>query len=116
VAAVLLSGRPLILGEALEVSDAFVAAWLPGTEGQGVADVLFGEYKPTGRLSRAWPRAIEPASAQMNPKSESLFPIGFGLPFVEDGVPASSAVKTASDPPKFDWYAVLDPAGQIICF
>src|SRR5262249_37856258 len=41
VITVLLSGRPLILGPALDASDAFIAAWLPGTEGQGVADVLF---------------------------------------------------------------------------
>ena len=47
---VLLSGRPLILDEALDMADAFVAAWLPGTEGQGVADVLFGDYAPTGKL------------------------------------------------------------------
>ena len=56
VVTVLLSGRPLILGNALDTSDAFLAAWLPGTEGQGVADVLFGDYKPTGKLPRQWPR------------------------------------------------------------
>ncbi len=49
VVTVLISGRPLILGNALDASDAFLAAWLPGTEGQGVADVLFGDYKPTGK-------------------------------------------------------------------
>ncbi|HWY31510.1 MAG TPA: glycoside hydrolase family 3 N-terminal domain-containing protein, partial [Candidatus Acidoferrum sp.] len=56
VVTVLISGRPLILGNALDASDAFLAAWLPGTEGQGVADVLFGDYKPTGKLPRPWPR------------------------------------------------------------
>ncbi len=50
VVVVLLSGRPLILGDVLDRADALVAAWLPGTEGQGVADVLFGDYKPTGKL------------------------------------------------------------------
>ena len=55
VIAILLSGRPLVLGRALDASDALIAAWLPGTEGQGVADVLFGDYKPTGKLPRIWP-------------------------------------------------------------
>lgn len=56
VATILLSGRPLILGSVLEASDAFLAAWLPGTEGAGVADMLFGAVKPTGKLPREWPR------------------------------------------------------------
>ena len=53
---ILLSGRPLILGSALDESDAFVAAWLPGTEGEGVADDLFGDAKFTGKLAREWPQ------------------------------------------------------------
>jgi len=55
---VVVAGRPLILGDALEMADAVVAAWLPGTEGAGVADVLFGDYKPTGKLSFSWPRSM----------------------------------------------------------
>jgi beta-glucosidase len=43
--------RPLIINDVLKQADAFIAAWLPGTEGQGVANVLFGDYKPTGKLS-----------------------------------------------------------------
>jgi beta-glucosidase len=70
VVVILLSGRPLIADEAIEAADAFIAAWLPGTEGAGVADVLFGDYKPTGKLSFAWPRAQDP-----------LFPYGFGLTY-----------------------------------
>ena len=50
VVVVLVSGRPMIINEALPASNAFVAAWLPGTEGQGVADVLFGDQQPTGSL------------------------------------------------------------------
>ncbi len=57
VVTVLLSGRPLVLGQALNNSDALVAAWLPGTEGAGVADVLFGSAKPVGKLPRTWPRS-----------------------------------------------------------
>jgi beta-glucosidase len=75
VITVLLSGRPLILDSALDASDAFVAAWLPGSEGQGVADVLFGDFKPTGKLPRNWPR--ENHSDNQNP----IFPRGFGLTY-----------------------------------
>jgi len=78
---VLLSGRPLILGDTLTVSDALLAAWLPGTEGQGVADVLFGDYAPTGKLPRLWPRdnnGLSP-SALADTGGTPLFPAGFGL-------------------------------------
>jgi beta-glucosidase len=81
VVTVLLSGRPLILGNALDASDAFLAAWLPGTEGQGVADVLFGDYKPTGKLPRQWPRDNNGlATAAVQPTvSAPLFPQGYSL-------------------------------------
>jgi beta-glucosidase len=55
VITILYSGRPLILHSALANSDAFVAAWLPGTEGLGLTDVLFGDFKFKGKLPRAWP-------------------------------------------------------------
>jgi beta-glucosidase len=80
VVTIMLSGRPLILGPALDNSDAFVAAWLPGTEGQGVADVLFGDYKPTGKLPRLWPRDQGQAAAN-DMTGEPLFPFGFGLTY-----------------------------------
>jgi beta-glucosidase len=80
VATVLLSGRPLVLGAALESSDAFVAAWLPGTEGRGVADVLFGDVKPTGKLPRAWPRNNDQLAANAMP-GKPLFEFGFGLTY-----------------------------------
>jgi beta-glucosidase len=54
VVTILFSGRPLVLNSALTDSDAFVAAWLPGTEGLGITDVLFGDHKFTGKLPRAW--------------------------------------------------------------
>jgi beta-glucosidase len=80
VVTVLYSGRPLILGSALEDSDAFVAAWLPGTEGQGIAEVLFGDYRPTGRLPRVWPKdnqRLASAEAAVDP----MFPRGYGLTY-----------------------------------
>jgi beta-glucosidase len=80
VVTILLSGRPLILGSALDNSDAFIAAWLPGTEGQGVADVLFGDYKPTGKLPREWPHDWGQAAAN-DMTGEPLFPFGFGLTY-----------------------------------
>ncbi len=74
------SGRPLILDAALENSDALVAAWLPGTEGEGIADVLFGDAKPTGKLPRLWPRNNEQLS-DLNAVGEPLFPFGYGLTY-----------------------------------
>src|SRR5262249_50702773 len=81
VVTILLSGRPLILGAALEASDAFVAAWLPGTEGQGVADVLFGLFKPTGKLPRPWPREAQVTSSELKSDAGVLFPFRFGLSY-----------------------------------
>ncbi len=82
VVTVLFSGRPMILGSALERSDALVAAWLPGTEGEGVADVLFGDYKPTGKLSYTWPRSMDQLPINVGDESyDPLFPFGFGLSY-----------------------------------
>jgi beta-glucosidase len=80
VTTLLLSGRPLILGSMLDSSDAFIAAWLPGTEGQGVADVLFGDVKPTGKLPREWPLNNDQLAANAM-KGKPLFKSGFGLTY-----------------------------------
>jgi beta-glucosidase len=82
VALVLLSGRPLILGEALGLCDALVAAWLPGTEGQGVADVLLGGYAPSGKLPCSWPRSMSQIPINVGDANyDPLFAYGFGLKF-----------------------------------
>ncbi|MBV9929285.1 MAG: glycoside hydrolase family 3 C-terminal domain-containing protein [Acidobacteria bacterium] len=82
VVVVLFSGRPLIINDALAKADAFVAAWLPGTEGQGVADVLFGDYRPTGKLSFTWPRSTAQLPINVGDRDyDPLFPYGFGLTF-----------------------------------
>ena len=82
VVVVVVSGRPLILGDALGQADALVAAWLPGTEGAGVADVLFGDYKPTGKLSFSWPRSMAQIPINVgDPGYDPLFPYGFGLTY-----------------------------------
>ena len=80
VVVVLLSGRPLILGDVLTQADALVAAWLPGSEGQGVADILFGTAPPTGKLSYAWPRTVDQLPMHGASK-DPLFPFGFGLTY-----------------------------------
>ena len=56
---IILSGRPLIITEALPEADAWLAAWLPGSEGQGVVDLLFGEYPFIGKLPVSWPRSMD---------------------------------------------------------
>jgi beta-glucosidase len=79
VVVVLVSGRPMILTGVLPQVDAVLAVWLPGTEGEGVADVLFGDYKPTGKLSMPWPRSMtqNPVSAA-DEERNLLFPAGYG--------------------------------------
>jgi beta-glucosidase len=82
VVVILVSGRPLIINDALNMSDAFIAAWLPGTEGEGVADVLFGDYKPTGKLSQSWPRSMDQIPIHYgDPNYNPLFPYGYGLTY-----------------------------------
>jgi beta-glucosidase len=78
---ILLSGRPLIVAEHLPQWDAFVAAWLPGSEGDGIAQVLFGEVPFTGKLPFTWPRSMGqiPLSALQASEDSPLFPFGYGL-------------------------------------
>ncbi|MBU7579957.1 MAG: glycoside hydrolase family 3 C-terminal domain-containing protein [Porphyrobacter sp.] len=77
--AVFFSGRPLWVNRELNAADAFVAAWLPGSEGAGVADVLFGKVQPSGRLSFSWPANCD--GAPLNGADGALFPRGYGLGF-----------------------------------
>ncbi len=92
VVVILMSGRPMILGVALTYANAFIAAWLPGTEGQGVADVLFGDYAPTGKLGHSWPRSMEQIPINVGDKSyDPLFPFGFGLTYDNPTPPAPAA-------------------------
>jgi len=80
VVLVVVSGRPMILGETLERSAAVVAAWLPGSAGEGVADVLFGEAPAVGKLAFTWPRSVDQLPLGHGDKIEDpLFPYGFGL-------------------------------------
>jgi beta-glucosidase len=82
VVVVLVSGRPMIVTDVLGEADAFVAAWLPGTEGQGVADVLFGDYAPTGKLAFSWPRSMQQVPVNVGDGTyEPLFKLGHGLTY-----------------------------------
>uniref|UniRef100_A0A7N2R399 Beta-glucosidase n=1 Tax=Quercus lobata TaxID=97700 RepID=A0A7N2R399_QUELO len=77
---VVVSGRPLVIEPYLESMDALVAAWLPGTEGQGVADVLFGDYGFTGKLARTWFKRVDQLPMNVGDAHyDPLFPFGFGL-------------------------------------
>jgi beta-glucosidase len=123
VVSVFLSGRPLFAGAELNLSDAFVAAWLPGTQGQGVADVLVAGKtgKPargfTGKLPFPWPvDAVSPVKAP-------LFPAGYGLtyaskakvgpvnedPHVDLVASASEGVYVALGKVPSPWHLSLDP-------
>ena len=78
---VLVSGRPRIISDQLPLMDALVAAWLPGTEGQGVADLLFGDYPFVGKLSFSWPRSMAqlPLAALRASAAGPLWEYGYGL-------------------------------------
>ncbi|MEO0033451.1 MAG: hypothetical protein RIS94_3209 [Pseudomonadota bacterium] len=103
VVSVFLSGRPLFTGPQMNASDAFVAAWLPGSQGQGVADVLVAGRDGkaardfTGRLPFPWPAdAVSPVTAP-------LFPAGYGLSYAH---PAT--VGPVGEDPKVDLAAALN--------
>ena len=91
VVAVFLSGRPLWVNPEMNASDAFVAAWLPGSEGGGIADVLFKApngsvpYDFHGKLSFAWPRTPQQTAVVLQPGDSPLFPYGYGLRYHDDG-------------------------------
>jgi beta-glucosidase len=63
----------------LEESAAFIAAWLPGSEGQGVSDMLFGEFNFQGKLSFSWPKTF--TSDKNKRAAKPLFPLGYGLQY-----------------------------------
>jgi beta-glucosidase len=124
VVTIFLSGRPLFVGKLLNLSDAFVAAWLPGTQGQGIADVLVARRggKPlrdfTGRLAFAWP------DDALSPIKHPLFPLGYGLsyrragrldpvsenPRIDPGAAVNETVFIAHGKSPAPWHLSLDSA------
>jgi len=89
VVVILLSGRPRIITDQLPLAEAWVAAWLPGTEGAGIADALFGDYPFTGKLPYSWPRSNGQLPININNSADKtgcdapLFPFGYGLTYGE---------------------------------
>lgn len=86
VVTVLISGRPLVITNQLNQSNAFVAAWLPGSEGDGIAEVLFGDYNFKGKLPHSWPASVNDFKGKFGPnfwdKSiNPLFEFGYGLSY-----------------------------------
>ncbi len=88
VVAIFLTGRPLVMNDELDASDAFVVAWWPGSEGAGIADVIFRKpdgsvnHPFTGKLSFSWPRDTTQTAVNRNDREYSpLFPYGFGLSY-----------------------------------
>ncbi|WP_433462841.1 glycoside hydrolase family 3 protein [Spirillospora sp. CA-128828] len=81
VVVVLVSGRPLDIARELPRWDALVASWLPGTQGEGVADVLYGDTAPSGRLPVTWMRDASQQPINKDDGKKPLFPFGYGLTY-----------------------------------
>jgi len=82
VIVIILSGRPLVIKDHVDRWNGFIAAWLPGMAGEGVSDVLFGDFSPTGKLSFSWPR--DTGQLPLNEGDQDydpLFPFGHGLSY-----------------------------------
>jgi len=97
VVTVLVSGRPLDIAAQLPDWSALLASWLPGSEGEGVADVLFGDYNPTGRLPVTWPASASQEPINSGDGQTGLFAFGDGLSYPTTGPsPSPSASPTPS--------------------
>ncbi|MBN1695399.1 glycoside hydrolase family 3 C-terminal domain-containing protein [candidate division WOR-3 bacterium] len=93
VVVILISGRPLIIESIIPYSDAIIAAWLPGTEGQGITDVLFDDYNPSGLLSHSWPAEMEDIPINFGDAIyEPLFEYGYGITDLADSPPGSAPI------------------------
>jgi beta-glucosidase len=103
VIVILISGRPLIIEPIIPYSDAIFAAWLPGTEGRGITDILFGDYNPTGILSHSWPRKMDDIPINYGDENyDPLFEYDFGITTLENSTLGSApkvyaAVITSSE-------------------
>lgn len=87
--AVFLSGRPMWVNSHMNAADAFVAAWLPGSEGGGVADVLFGKADFKGKLPFSWPKLATQYVLNVGDKGyDPLFAYGYGLSYAKPGTVA----------------------------
>lgn len=83
---ILISGRPLVVTNEISKSNAFVAAWLPGSEGEGIAEVLFGDYNFKGKLPHSWPKMLNDYEYKYGPNFwdktlKPLYEFGFGMTY-----------------------------------
>lgn len=83
---VLISGRPLVTTKQIYLSDAFIAAWLPGSEGGGIAEVLFGDYDFKGKLPHSWPNSVNDFKGKYginywDKSKKPLYEFGYGLTY-----------------------------------
>ncbi|MGC9671499.1 glycoside hydrolase family 3 N-terminal domain-containing protein [Planosporangium sp. 12N6] len=102
VVTVLVSGRPLDIAAQLPDWSALLAAWLPGSEGAGVADVLFGDYNPTGKLPVTWPASADQEPINDGDGKTGLFGYGYGLSYPTGGptpTPAPTPTPTPTSTP-----------------
>jgi beta-glucosidase len=105
---VVVSGRTQVLTDQLGEIDALVASWLPGSEGAGVADVLFGRRPFTGRLSMTWPRSEDQVPINVGDADyQPLFPFGWGL---RTDSPHGRLLAAAGDPLVRAWVPALAAA------
>ncbi|MBW8002184.1 MAG: family 16 glycosylhydrolase [Planctomycetes bacterium] len=106
IVVVLVSGRPMIVNSYLGGWDAFVAAWLPGTEGDGVADVLFGDFDFVGKLSHSWPVDIGQVPINVDDLPYApLYAYDYGLSYAS--IPPTVSITNPSD-------GSNPPAGNIV--
>ena len=94
---VLISGRPLMISDYLKDWAALVAAWLPGSEGQGVAEVLFGDYNFSGKLPFVWPQSVTQIPIDPGDGEVPLFPLGTGLSYLV--TPTATVAESPSPSP-----------------
>jgi beta-glucosidase len=106
VIVILITGRPIIIEPILHYSDVIMSAWLPGTEGNGITDVLFGDYYPKGLLSFTWPKNMEQIPMNFGDENYNpLFEYGFGITNL-DNSPAGSSPELLS--------SIITPDGHYI--
>lgn len=106
---VFLSGRPMWVNSHLNASDAFVAAWLPGSEGGGVADLLFGKVDFKGKLPFSWPKLATQYVLNIGDANyDPLFAYGYGLSYERPGkvgfLSEESGLPPGSDLPVGTWF------------
>ena len=116
VITILITGRPMLLQPILHYSDAIIAAWLPGTEGEGIADVLYGDHQPSGQLSITWPKSMAQIPINIGDTNyDPLFKYGFGItslensPFGSSPEYQSSIVTTLGNSIELSFNKKIDP-------